>query len=155
MRLIAGDRDVVVVIVEDRRRPALEFETRQCKGLAGELLAGLVEVIEIEVAVAAGPDEIAGCQIALLRHHLGQQCIGRDVERHAEKDIGAALIELARQPAVGDIELEQRMAGRKRHLGQLGHVPGRDDQATGIGIALETLHELADLVDVSALGRGP
>jgi hypothetical protein len=51
-----------------------------------------------------------------LRHHHGQQRVGGDVERHAEEDVGRALVELAGQPAVGDVELEQAVAGRQRHL---------------------------------------
>jgi len=58
------------------------------------------------VAVAAGPDEFADLQFALLRDHVREQCVGRDIERYAEKHVGAALIELARQSSRGDVELE-------------------------------------------------
>ena len=55
---------------------------------------------------------------------MRQQRIGRDVERHAQEDVGGALVELAGQPAVGDIELEQAVAGRQRHLVDVGRIPG-------------------------------
>ena len=75
--------------------------------------------------VAEGVDELAGLQAGDLRHHHGQQRIGGDVERHAEEDVGGALVELAGELAVGDVELEQAVAGRQRLLVDVGRVPGR------------------------------
>ena len=46
---------------------------------------------------------------------MRQQRIGGDVEGHAEEHVGGALVELAGEPAVGDVELEQAVAGRQRH----------------------------------------
>ena len=40
-----------------------------------ERLARLLEMVQVQVAVAAGPDEITDTQVALLREHVGQQCI--------------------------------------------------------------------------------
>jgi hypothetical protein len=57
-----------------------------------------------------------------LRDHQRQQRVRGDIERHAEEDVGAALVELARQPAVGHVELEQRVAGRSA-IFEVGHVP--------------------------------
>ena len=107
------------------------------------------------MAITTGPDEIARRKATLLRDHLGQQGVRRDVERHAQEDVGAALVQLARQAAVGHVELEHRMAGRERHLGQLGHVPGRDDQPTGVRVRTQPPHQVGDLVDVRAIGRRP
>ena len=78
-----------------------------------------------------------GARSHLLRHHVRQQRIRGDVERHAEEDVGAALVELARQPAVGDVELEQCVARRQRHVLELADVPRVDDDAARIGIAAE------------------
>ena len=72
-----------------------------------------------------------------MRHHHGQQGIRGDIERHAEEDIGAPLVELAGEPAIGDVELKEDMAGRERHLGEFGNVPGADDQPPRIGIRLD------------------
>ena len=107
------------------------------------------------MAVATGPDEITRLQTADLRHHQGQQRVAGDVERHAQKNIGAALIKLTRQFSIGHIELEQRMTRHQRHLVQLAHVPGRDDQAPRIGRAADLLDQLCNLVDVAAIRRGP
>jgi hypothetical protein len=44
------------------------------------------------MAIAARPHEIADLQVALLRQHVREQGIGRDVEGHAQQRIGAALV---------------------------------------------------------------
>jgi len=106
------------------------------------------------MAVAAGPDEIPDFQPSLLRHHVGQQRVGGDVEGHAQEDVGAALIKLAGQLAVGHVELEQGVAGRQLHARHVGHVPGRDDHPARVRIVLDLVEHLADLVDVAAV-RGP
>src|SRR3546814_7863113 len=93
--------------------------------LALKLQVGLLLVVHVEVRSAQGVHEVARREIADLRHHHGQQSVGSDVEGHAEKDVGAALVELAGEPALGDVELEQAVAGRQRHAVDLRHVPGR------------------------------
>ena len=97
--------------------------------------ANLLDVVVVDVAVAAGPDEVADLEPGLLRDHVRQQRVGGDVERDAEEQVGAALVELARQPAVGDVELEQRVTRRERHVGDVGRVPRRDDEAARVGVA--------------------
>jgi hypothetical protein len=59
-------------------------------------------------------------QVALLRDHVREQRVAGDVERHAQEDVGAALVQLAGQLAVGDVELEEGVAGRQRHLRDVG-----------------------------------
>ena len=39
------------------------------------------------------------------------------------------------------------MAGRQRHLGNIGRIPGGDDQAAGIRIGLDVADQIGDLVD--------
>ena len=107
------------------------------------------------MAIAAGPDEFAGLEIALLRQHVREQRVRGDVERHAEEDVGAALVELAAQPSVRHVELEERVAGHELHLVELAHVPGAHDDAARIRIGAQLLHHLGDLVDVPAVGRRP
>ena len=55
----------------------------------------LLEVVEVEMTVAAGPDEVAGFEAGLLCDQMRKQRVRGDIERHAEEDIGAALIKLA------------------------------------------------------------
>ena len=52
----------------------------------------------------------------LLGHHVGEQRVAGDVERNAEEHVGAALVQLAGELAVGDVELEESVARRQGHL---------------------------------------
>ena len=112
-------------------------------------------MVRVDVAVAAGPDEVAEAEVAAVRDHLREQRVARDVERHAEEQVGRALVELAAQLAVGHVELEQRVAGHQRHLRQVGHVPSADDQATRIGVLADLRDDVADLVDHRPIRCGP
>ena len=105
--------------------------------------------------VAERVDEDAGLEPAHLRHRHGQQRVGGDVERHAEEDVGRALIELARQRAVGDVELEQAMARRQRHRLDLRRVPGGDDEPARGRVAADLGEHIGELVDAAAVRRRP
>ena len=85
-------------------------------------------MVRIDVAVAAGPDKVTDAEAGLLGHHMREQRVGRNIERHTEENIGAALVELAGQLAVSYIELKERVAGRQLHARNVGHIPGRHDQ---------------------------
>ena len=65
-------------------------------------------------------NEITRLQTGNLSHHQGQQGIGCDVERHTKKDICTSLVKLAGQLAVSDIELEEAVTWRQRHLTSAG-----------------------------------
>src|SRR5215831_4106416 len=60
MVLVVHDLKVFEVVVENSRRPALQVELGQCQRHARQLLVHLLEMIEIQMAVAAGPDEFSG-----------------------------------------------------------------------------------------------
>ena len=154
-RIVAGDFEVLEPVVEDGVGLAPDHELRIGTRLAGELKLGLLHVIVIEVAVAARPDEVSDLEARLLRHHVREQRVARDVEGHAEEDVAGALVELAGEPAVGHVELEKAVAGRKRHLVHEARIPGAHDHAAAVGIGPELLHQVLDLVDVAAVGCGP
>ena len=98
------------------------------------------------MGVSGGVDELTWFQTANLGDHHGQEGIGSDIERDAEEGIRAALVELARQFPVSDIKLEQAMARRKSHLVDLSGIPCGDEDPAGIGIVLDSLHNLGQLV---------
>src|SRR5205085_9589280 len=103
---VVDELEVAEVVLEDRRWPAPEHEPRKRVRVALELRLDLLAVVVVDVAVATGPDEIADLEVALLREHVREQRVARDVEGDAEEDVGAALIELAAEQVVGDVELE-------------------------------------------------
>lgn len=61
MRVVAivFEREVLEAVVEERFRPPADHEPGQRKWLTRELLVGLLDVIQVQVAIAAGPDEFS------------------------------------------------------------------------------------------------
>jgi len=155
MRVVGFEREVFVFEVEDVPDRGIELHNRQLARCTRELFAGLVEVIQVEMRVAECVDEFSRLQSADLRHHQGQQGVRSDVERNPEKQVRAALIELAGQLSLGYVKLEERMAGHQCHLVEIGHVPRRDEQATRVGIAFDLVDDLGDLIDVAAIRGRP
>src|SRR6188472_4260038 len=121
VRLIAGQHEILEAESADIVDvPPDDGEPRQWQWGASELLVGLVEVIEIEMGIAQRVDERAGLQPGDMGDHVGQERIGGDVEGNTEEDIARALVELAGEPAIRDIKLEQAMAGGQRHAADIG-----------------------------------
>src|SRR6185312_11119504 len=155
MMLIIHEFKVLIVILENTRRTPPQSQLRQRQRLAPELQIGLFPVIQIQMAVAARPDQLTGLKVTLLCKHVHEQGITGDVEGNAQEDIRAALVKLAGQALPGDVELKEGMAGHQRHLLQLADVPGADNDAAGNGVALDLLYSLSDLVDRASFGWEP
>src|SRR5438477_12554016 len=120
MVLVIHELEVLVLVGENARRAAADPQLRQRERRARELQVRLLEMIQVQVAVAAGPDELAGLEIALLREQVREQRVAGDVERYAEKHVRAALVELTGQTSRGHVELEERMTGRsEEHTSEL------------------------------------
>ena len=68
-------------------------------------------MVEVEVRVAEGVDELSRLKVADLRHHHGQERVAGDVEGHAKKAVGRTLVELQREFPFANVELEEGMAG--------------------------------------------
>ena len=129
VRIVGFELEILRLVAVDRLPAVLEHQPRQRPRLAAQLQPRLLEMVGVEVAIAAGPHEHAGLQPALPRQHMGQQRIAGDIERHSDEEIRAALVELEVEPAVGRLGLEQAVAGRQRHPLDLARVPGGDDLA--------------------------
>jgi len=139
--------DVLETEVVNGFHRGVEFECGKLKGLPGDLQPRLLEVVEVEVAISPGPDELPRLEVADLRHHAGKQAVGGDVEWHSEKGISATLVQLAREPPVVDVELEEGVARHQRHLLQFANVPCGHDDSTAVGVAANLVDCDFDLVD--------
>ena len=115
----------------------------------------LVEVVGVDVGIAKGVDIFARLEPCDLRHHHEQKGIRSDVERHAEKYVAAALIELKAEFAVGHIELKEGVARRQRHVGHLSHIPRAHYYASAVWGVLDLIYGLGYLVDMASLIVGP
>src|SRR5690625_6236790 len=102
MVLVADDLEVLELVVQDRGGAAADAQRRVRERVTGELAPDLLVMVVVDVAVPAGPYEVADLEIGLLGDHVRQQRVAGDVERHPEEQVGAALVELAGQLAVMD-----------------------------------------------------
>ncbi len=124
MGVIPQDFEILEPIVEDGIGLSLDRQLRQGPRLTRELQRSLLHMVGVEVHITPGPDEVAHFQVTLLSHHVSQQSIAGDIERQAEEDITATLVELTRELAIRHVELEEGVAGSQRHFVQFTHVPG-------------------------------
>ena len=122
--IVADELEVLILEVEERLDIGVDLHLGQGTGITGELEPGLLDVVQIEMGVTRGVDEVTGLEARHLGHHHQKQGIGGDVERYAEEGVGRALVELERQTVAGHVELEDGVAGRQRHLVDFGHIPG-------------------------------
>ena len=95
MRVVTNQLEVFELEVTNVFDRGIQFQLRQSSTITSELFARLLEMVLIKVKIAEGVDKIARRQIDSLRDHHRKKRVGRDVERHAEKQIAAALVELA------------------------------------------------------------
>src|SRR5580700_7428035 len=71
--LVVHELKVLVLVIENARRAVIDHEPGQRQWRAAELLVRLLQMVEVQVAVTAGPDELARLQIALLREQMREQ----------------------------------------------------------------------------------
>src|SRR6266404_4609644 len=76
VRVVVEDFKILEAVVEQARRLAPNQELGLWIGLAGKLQISLFQVIQVQMAIAARPDELADLELALLRQHVRQQGVG-------------------------------------------------------------------------------
>lgn len=154
-RVVALDHKVLIPVGEDIGGLPCECERRVGARRAGELLTHLIQMIEIDVAVTARPDEVSRFKIALRGHHVGEERVTRDIKGHAEEQIAGSLVELAGKLAVRHIELEKTVAGGQCHVRNVAHVPSADDHPPAVRMMPDLVNHFADLIDLVAVCRSP
>ena len=143
--------DVLRAELEHRLHRRIESQGRQRSRLAGQLALHLLDVVRIDVRVSKRDHQVADGQARRLGDHPGQQRVGGDVERQAQEEVTAALVEAARQAALRHVELEERVAGRERHLGNFCRIPGTYDKPARVWVLADLLDHAGQLVDLSLL----
>lgn len=131
------------------------FHIGQRSRLTRKLQFHLFQVVQVDVGITEGVNEFTLLKSRHLGHHLQQQGVRGNIERHAQKYVGTPLVELQAQFTLCHIELEEGMTGWKVHVGDIGYVPRADNDAARIGIVLYGLYHLGYLIDVSTVVIGP
>src|SRR5215213_8954943 len=104
-------------------------------------------MVLVNVVVAERVNKVADFELSNMRDQMCQQCIRTDVERHAEKRIRGALIELAVKHATAfDFELKERVTRRKIDVIGLARIPTGHNQAARIRIGANLLQQVCNLV---------
>ncbi len=155
VRVVGLEREVVEDELLEAGAGRIEHHAWQGAALAGELQAGLLEVVGVEMEVAEGVNKCAGLESADLCDHEHEEGVGGDIEGHAEEEIGAALVELATEFTVLNIKLKQRMAWSEGHEMKLGGVPCRNDEAAAVRIFFDVFDDAGDLIDGGAIRAAP
>ena len=154
MRIVIFDGNIFVAERENVFHVGIELQGRERARLTGKLAGDLLEVIAVNVRIAERVDEIADSEPADLRDHVREKRVARDIERHAEEQIRAALIKLTTQLSVpADVKLKQRVTRRERHFVGFAGIPAGNDEAARRGIALDFGDEIGDLVNAVARER--
>ena len=100
MMLVPRDFDVFIGEFVDVKNLVIQAELRKIKRFPADLQPGLFKMVEVQMGVPKGVNKHTGFEPAHLRHHVGEKGVGSNVERHAEEDIGASLVELTIQSSL-------------------------------------------------------
>ena len=134
--IVIDEFEVFVFEVEYVFYFRIDLHLREGARLTAELSRHLLEMIYIDMSVSCSVDKFSRLETAYLCNHHCQKGVGSDIERNSEEDVSAALVELAGEFSVSDIELEEGVTRREGHLFHFSYVPGRDDHSAGIRIVL-------------------
>mmetsp|Transcript_22694 Transcript_22694/g.73459 ORF Transcript_22694/g.73459 Transcript_22694/m.73459 type:complete len:215 (-) Transcript_22694:1002-1646(-) len=146
VRLVSHQLQIGECTVLEASHRVGDLELREEERLAGELLAQRLDVVVIDVRVPDDVHKVAALEAGHVRQQAGEQRVRGDVERHAEAQVSRALVHLAGELPVGHVELGKHVAGRQRHFGNVGRVPGGEDDPPVVRLLLDRLDDLSDLV---------
>jgi len=106
------------------------------------------------VSVSWRMHELPGLQIVDLGHHQDQEGVGGDVEGYVREHVGTALVQLAGEPSLGRIKLEQAVTGRQGRPLEISRVPCVHDHSSGGGIPPQRIEKLGNLIDAACSHTG-
>ena len=80
MWVVAFELEVFVLEIEDVLYVGIDLHGGQGTRVARQLQLGLFDVVQVEVRVACGVDEVTRTEARHLCHHLQQQGVGGDIK---------------------------------------------------------------------------
>ena len=87
MEIVVDQFKVLVLEIEEALDIGIEFHLRQGTGLTGQLELRLFDVVQIEMGITRGVDEVACLKACDLCHHLQQKGVGGDVEGYTQERV--------------------------------------------------------------------
>src|SRR5271165_1203734 len=147
IRIVADQLEVLVSKIPKLLWGAAKVQGRQWARRAAQLLTDLLEMIPIDVDVSESMNKFSRRHTANNGNHLGQQCIGRNVERDTQKQVSAPLIQLTAQSSFLNVKLEHHVTGWQRHLPNLPWVPGGNNEPPTVGVFPNIRDQPFQLID--------
>ena len=142
VRLITNQLEIIIFEIKNIGDVRVQVHFRQGVKIARQLLFRLLDMVTVEVGITKCMDKLTRLQAGHLSQHQCKQAVGRNIKRHAKKNICATLVKLAGKLAVSDIELEQAVAGRQSHLADIGNIPRRNNQPARIRVGFEHMDKI-------------
>ena len=87
MGIVADELEVLVLEIEERLDIGVDLHCGQGTGLTGQLELRLFDVVQIEMGITRGVDEVACLKACDLCHHLQQKGVGGDVEGYTQERV--------------------------------------------------------------------
>ena len=103
-------------------------------GLRDELQLHLFQMVTVNMHIAKSMNKLARLQTDNLCHHHSEQCIRGNVERHAQKHIGTALVQLASLIFHRPHKIETGHGKASAPFRQLRHIPGAYNHAAAVRV---------------------
>lgn len=135
-----------------------DLQLRERPRLPRQLHLQGIDVVNVYMCVPHCVSERPGDEIANVSQHMGQQRITRDVKRHTQSHIAAALVQLAVQSPLNlltlllrlrerHVELRKHMTRREGHELQIFGVPGAQNDPAIVRVVLQLVNDLRELID--------
>lgn len=95
MRRIINDFEIFESIIKNGGWLPSNMQFRERARFSGELVSNAFDLVQVNMAIAAGPNEVSRFEIALLRDDVGEERILGDIKHEADRGIRAPLVKLA------------------------------------------------------------
>ena len=127
----------------------IDFECRKVSRLALELFLERVDMIEINVCVANGVDQLARLASRHVGHQVGQEGIRGNIKGDTQSHVGTPLVHVAAHfVALGiHVELTKHVTRRQGHLIQIGRIPRRHDDTAIFRVVNNFANAFSQLID--------
>lgn len=79
MDAVARELEIIESVLVTSEQMSAKGEDRRRKRPPSELLVNLLQVVQVNVAVARGPDEVADIKCAVIGDQVGEKRVAREV----------------------------------------------------------------------------
>mmetsp|Transcript_6937 Transcript_6937/g.11704 ORF Transcript_6937/g.11704 Transcript_6937/m.11704 type:complete len:221 (+) Transcript_6937:67-729(+) len=128
--------------------PILQLEFWERSWLSLQLLFQCIHVIQVDMCISNGMNEISSLSSGNFGNHVGQKCIRRNVERNTETHIRRTLVHLTGNLILRciDVELAKHVTRWQRHQLQVSWVPSTHHNPPVLGVVDNLINAISQLI---------